>query len=141
MGAAAIPLIVASTVISAKAAHEEGKAAEAAAEFKAKTQRAAGTRKAYEAKRSGDIVASQARAAMAAGGGSASDPGAIETLGKIKSEAEYGSLAAMYEGETGAKISQYEGQIAKRQARMKTLSTVLSGGAKGAYAYNRLYGD
>jgi len=140
MGAAALPLIVASTVLSAQQAHEEGEAAQQAAEFKAKTQMAAGTRKAYEAKRSGDIVASQARAAMAAGGGAAADPGAIETLGKIKSEAEYGSLAAMYEGETGAKISKYEGEVAKRQARMRTLSTVLSGGAKGAYTYNRLYG-
>lgn len=140
MGAAAIPLILASTVISTSAAIEEGKAAERAAEFKAKTAMAVGSRKAYESKRSGDIVASDARAAMAASGGVTTDPGAIETLGKIKAEAEYGSLAAMYEGETGANLAIAEGERAKKASRYKALSTVLSGGAKGAYTYNRLYG-
>jgi len=130
MGAAAIPLMVGATMVSAVGSMQQGEAAQQAAEFRAKTQTAAGTRKAGEAKRAGDIVTSDARAAMAAGGGSASDPGAISTIGKIQSEAEYNALAALYEGETAADISIYEGERVMEQAQMQTLSTVLSGGSR-----------
>jgi hypothetical protein len=81
-------------VLGVGGALAEGKAAKQAAEFKAKTSMAAGTRKASEATRAGKIVESGARARMAAGGGSASDAGAIERLGKIGAESEYNALAA-----------------------------------------------
>ena len=128
-------LVGAGTMLSAAGSLAEGKAADQSAKFKAKTQMATGTRKAAESKRAGDIVASNARAQMAAGGGSASDAGSIETLGKIKSEAEYNALADMYEAKTDASISRYEGKVAKKASRMKALSTVLSGGSKAYGAY------
>jgi hypothetical protein len=134
--AAAVPyLIGASTLISIGAAGEEGEAIQAAKEFQAKTSYAAGTRKARETKRQGDILESGARAIMAAGGGSASDPGAIETTGKIGAETDYNALAAMYEGKTGADIARYEGRVAKQAAKRRQISTLLSGGSQAFLSY------
>lgn len=99
---------------------------------------ATGTRKGFEAKRVGDIAESNVRAAMAAGGGVATDPGAIEQLGKIKSRAEYSALASLYEGETGADIARYEGEVKKKKAKAKALSTLISGGAEAYPAYKGL---
>lgn len=109
-------------------AKAEGEAAEQAAEFKAKTSMAAGTRKAYEAGREGKRLESDVRAARAAGGG-AYDPGAVERQAKVGQEAEYNVLSALYEGETGADIARYEGEVKKKAAKTKGLSTMLSGGA------------
>ena len=130
-----LSLIGASTAINVLGTMAQGKAAGRAAEFKAKTETAAGTRQAAEAQRAGKIAESGTRAAMAAGGGVATDPGAIETLGKIKSEAEYNALSALYEGGTRADISRYEGKVKKKAARTKALSTILSGGAGMYKAY------
>ena len=115
-----------------------GDAAQASSEFQAKTQLATGTRRAGEAKREGDIVASDARAAMAAGGGSTTDPGAIQNLAKIKSEADYNALTALYEGQTGADISIYEGKTKKAASRTRALGTLLTGGASAYKAYKGL---
>ncbi len=124
-----LSLIGASTALGVAGAVEEGKTAEQVAKFKAKTAMARGTRGAAEATRAGDIVESDARAAMAAGGGSASDAGAIETLGKIKAESEYNALSALYEGRQEADLAIYEGKVKKKAARTRALSTAISGGA------------
>jgi len=123
-------LMAVSTMISARGEEQEGRAAQESKEFEAKTKMATGTRRAYEAKREGDIVESAARAAMAAGGGMATDPGAIEHLAKIKSQAEYSALSALYEGKTGAGIARYEGRVKRKASKTRALSTVLGGGAK-----------
>lgn len=133
-------MLVGSTALQVHGAIQEGQAAEKAGKFKAKTQMAAGTRRAAEHKRAGDIVASDARAAMAASGGSASDAGAVETLGKIKAETDYNVLSALYEGEQAADISRYEGKIKKKAAYTRGLSTALSGGAKAFRSYNKYSG-
>ena len=120
----------ASTLLSAGGQAKEGSAAQSSKEFEAKTRTAAASRKAYMAGKEGDIIESRARAVMAAGGGSASDPGAIEQLAKIKSASEYNVLSALYEGETESDILKYEGKVKKKAGRTKALSTILSGGAK-----------
>lgn len=130
-----LSLVGASTALGVAGAMQEGKAAEKAADFKAKTSMASGTRRASEAKRAGDTLESDVRAQMAAGGGSASDAGAVETIGKIKSEAEYNALSALYEGETGADIAKYEGKVKKKAARTRALTTALSGGSQMYSAY------
>lgn len=112
-------------------AKAEGEAAEQAAEFKAKTQMATGTRKAAEKKRAGEILESNIRAQRAASGGGF-DAAAAERLGKVGAETEYGALSALYEGQTEADITRYEGQLAKKAARTRGISTLLSGGA-GVY--------
>ncbi len=112
-----------------------GDAAIKAGEFKAKTQRAAGSRKAYEAGREGDIVQSNARAAMAAGGGSTTDAGATKILGDIGAQADYNALSALYESETGANITQWEAKTKKNALDTNALTTLLSGGAGMYKAY------
>lgn len=127
-------LVGASTVIGVKGALAEGKAAEQAADFKAKTQIAGATKKAAEYTREGKIVESNARAAMAASGG-AFDAGSAERIGKINEQSQYNALAAMYEGEQAAAITKYEGEVKKKATKMKALSTVLSGGAQMYSSY------
>lgn len=136
MATAAAIAIGASTIISATGQLEEGKAAQKAADFKAKTQMAAGTRRASEATRAGNIVESNARAAMAAGGGDPSDAGSLELLGKIAAESEYNSLAAMYEAKTAASITKWEGEKAREVSKTQALTTVLKGAGQAYMAYN-----
>ena len=139
MSSASPYMNMATTLISSQAKaggqRAEGDAAAGAKEFEAKTAMAKGTRKAFEAKREGDIVQSAARAAMAAGGGSASDASAIETLARIKQKAGYNALSALYEGEQAADISRYEGKIKKIAGRTRALSTTLSGFGKAFKSY------
>jgi hypothetical protein len=137
-------LTVASTAVSAVGSYRQGQAAKASAEYEAKqfdkqskAATAEGTRAAEEIRRQGAIMQSNARAAMAGSGGTASDAGAISTLGKIGAETDYNSLAAMFEAkseaqglQTAASTRRYEGDLAQRAAKQKTLSTVLSGASR-----------
>lgn len=129
-------LQAATTFMGMSAANAEGRAAQQAAQFQANTQYATGTREASEATREADIVASNARAAMASSGGSASDAGAIETLSKIKQEGEYNSQSKMYEAETNADITLYEGALAKTAAKNKAIGTALSGASSVYKTYS-----
>lgn len=119
--------MAASTVLSTKGSIDQGNAEKASAEFQAKTQLAAGTQKAYESRREADILASNARAAMAGSGGSASDAGAIEELSRIAQEGAYNSQSDIYKAETNADITRYEGKLKKYASQQKALGTVLSG--------------
>lgn len=142
-------VIIASTALKAGGSIMEGNAADQAAKFEAKqieqnatARYAQGTREVDEALREGRIVASNARAAMAASGGLASDPGAIEHLAKINEEADYNALAALYSAETDvqgmqsqAAARRFEGKLAKKTSRIKALSTVISGGGDAYSSY------
>lgn len=130
-----LSLLGAGTLLGMGGSIAEGETADKAAKFKAKTQRAKGSRKAYEAGREGEILESNARAAMAAGGGSTTDAGATKILGDIGAQAEYNALSALYEGETGADISEWEGKTKKKASKTRALSTLLSGGAGMYKAY------
>ena len=92
MGQVAIPLVVGSTVIGAMGAINEGEQAQRIAEMKARQAMSVSSRKAYEERRKGDIVVSNARAAMAAGGGVTTDSGAIDTLSGIEDITQYNSF-------------------------------------------------
>ena len=61
MGQVAIPLVVGSTVIGAMGAINEGEQAQRIAEMKARQAMSVSSRKAYEERRKGDIVVSNAR--------------------------------------------------------------------------------
>ena len=159
MGDPVTMMLVGGTALNAVGSIQEGKAADKAAQFEAaqleeqaKARYAQGTREAYESRRVGRIMESDARAAMAAGGGSTTDAGAIEQLGKISAESDYESLAALYEGETAAAglkkkawARRKEGRAARRAGRTRALSTVITGGAAAYASYNKppppVYGD
>lgn len=112
----------------------EGRQAKKAAEAEAKqielaamARRAAGTQDAYDQKKIGEQVMSDAVAAMAAGGGGVSD----NILAKIKTTTDYNVLSALFAGEQeakgmdyAAKIKKFEGKMAKRIATAKTVISV-----------------
>lgn len=101
-----------------------------------KSEYAAGTRKAQEARRRSDMLTSDIRAAQAAGGGGF-DEGAIETLADAAGVGELNVLSELFEGETalaGRKRAAYgkalEGKMARSQGEMKALATIMSGASK-----------
>ena len=130
-------LQLATTALNTQGILDQGKADKASAEFQADSQFAAGTRKAAESRREADIVTSNARAAMAKNGGSAADAGAIETLSKIQQAGEYNAKSDMFEAETAADITRYEGKLKKQSAKTKAIGTVLSGGSSIYKSYKR----
>ena len=112
----------------------EGRQAKQAVDAEAKqmrlaatARRAAGTQDAYEQKKIGEQVTSDAIAAMAAGGGGMVD----NILADIKTTTDYNVLSALFAGEQEAKgldyaarLKQYEGKMAKRMATMRTIVNV-----------------
>lgn len=138
-----VTLMTISTALSVGTSLMQGAAASAAGKFEAKqleqgakARYAAGTREAQERRRQGEIVSSKARAVQAASGGVTTDPGAVEQLGGIESESEYGALAALYEASTEsegmklqAKARRRAGKQAATATGMKALTTALGYGA------------
>jgi hypothetical protein len=118
-------------IVEAGFGYYEGRQAKYAADAEAKqmrlaatARRAAGTHDAYEQRKIGEQVASDAVAAMAAGGGGVSD----NVLADIKTTADYNVLSALFAGEQeakgmdyAAKLKNFEGKMAKRIATAKTI--------------------
>ena len=148
MAQAVVPLMIASTVLSAGSAISQGDAAKKVAGYEAKQfdaqanrEFASGTRESAEYARKGRILASNARAQMAGSGGVTDDPQATEILGEIAGNAKYNALAAMYSAETRSKGlrdrgkgRRVEGRIAQRAGRWSALGTAI-GGASQVAAY------
>jgi len=129
-----------------KSLKEDAKAAAADAmftaeqlEINAKAVEAQGTRSAYFMRKKGETIASDARASMAAGGGSASDAGAIDRIADIDAATDYNVLATLYDSrrrsegmkaQAGAK--RREAAAARKAAKKKkrsSIGTVISGAA------------
>lgn len=137
-------LFAVSTAVGVAGATRSGREQERAAkadseQIKRNARRtyAAGTRAYDETKRQGDIAASNARARMAAGGGTTDDVSAIRDQAVIERETEYNALSALYDAQTQsegqfyqAQARRQEGKNAKRAGNMKALATLISGGAK-----------
>lgn len=99
---------------------------------------AQGTQQAQSVREQGDRFLSGARTAMAASGGTTTDPQALEDLGKISERVDYNVLAALFEGRSRqsglqyqAKMTRYGGRMAKRMGWLKGGATALSA-ASGA---------
>jgi len=58
-------------------------------------------------------------------------------LGKAKAQNKYQTLATLYEAETGANLSLWEGRQRNRSAGVRAFGTALSGGASVYQAWNR----
>ena len=101
-------------------------------EANAKAHQAKASRTAEEERRRGDVILSNARAAMAGNGGSTTDAGAIQTLAEIQSTTDFNSLSALYDGDTqadsniqAAQGKRYEGGLARTSGYSAGLSTIL----------------
>lgn len=139
---AAAPLIftVASTALSAYSSYQQGKAADEAAQYEASqltanAERAAadGLRRAEEVRRQKRIALSDARAEQASGGGTTTDAGALDQLGRLGGIFEYNALEQIYGSQADASgmyaqaaASRFKGDMAKRTGTTAALSTVLS---------------
>lgn len=135
---------VTGTALQAVSQYSQGESAKASKGFEAeqlnrsaKARGAAASREAYEERRRGRVLQSNIRAAQAAGGGTTTDPGAISTLAKAQVVTDYNALSALYQGEveaeglrTAAKAREFEGKSQQRASRLKSLATIVSGGAK-----------
>lgn len=141
--------IIGGTALKAGGQIAEGNAAEQAAKFEASQMernatatQAEASRAAYERGREGRILESDAIAAMAAGGGTSTDAGAVEIRSKILRDADYNVLSTIYEGGRRAEGQRMqaagrrvEGKQAKRSSRLRALSTVISGGTSAYQSY------
>lgn len=139
MGAFALPIAVASTVLSAVGQQQAGVAARRAANFQAAQleqnagqARAAAQREAENERRRAALVGSHLQS-LAGGGGL--DPTAAKLAADITGEGEYRALNALYggeeaarTGEMGAAAKRYEGQMAQRAGNLRAIGTILSQG-------------
>jgi len=146
-----VTMLTISTMMSASGDLAEGNAARSAGNFnaaqlqaKGKAKYAEGTRRAFEASRQANITESNARAAMAGGGGSTTDAGASETLALIGAEGDYQALSALYEGKTeraGYDAQAHEekraGRAKQRGKKWKALSTLITGGSAAYESYKK----
>ena len=134
MAVAATGLQAAGQLRQGKAIKQQKDFEEAQLKQQATARYAEGTREAYEERRRADIVSSNARAAMAASGGTTTDEGASEQLAKIGAEGDYNVLASLFDAkvdaqslQTRAAAADYEGKLARKESRFKALSTVIGG--------------
>lgn len=130
------------TILSTVGAIQQGKAANAAAQYNAaqleaagKAESASAQRKAEEQTRQKELVLSRARAVAAASGGGQD----VALMGSIEEEGTLRSLTALWEGDEAAKgrkaqadVARFEGSQAKRAGAIKGLS-ILGEGAGSLY--------
>ena len=96
-------------------------------------RQAAGTQDAYEQRKIGERVESDAIAAMAAGGGMTD----IEQLADIRSTTDYNVLSTLFASKNeaqqqryAARIRNHEGRMAKRLSMVKGITTIISEAGK-----------
>lgn len=131
----------ASATIAAVGAHMSGEEQKAAATQQANAMRvnanneqAASQAKAVQQDKQTDYVLSNARAAAAASGGSATDPTVNTNLSTIAGEGRYRALIDLYGGDSAAQslrtqadATQFAGAQAARAGNIKAGTTILSG--------------
>lgn len=140
MGALATPLMIASAVLGANGAMQQGSAAQhqaysqagqldaAAGQTRASAQRAAG-----EQRRQARLAQS---ALQARAGGGGSDAGVVALDAGIAGEGELRALTAMFQGEEDARGKEFaatnaraSGDAAKKASRTKAFSSILAAGS------------
>lgn len=133
----------AGTIMGGNAANAAAKAQAKQYEMAAAQARAIGGRDAEKERRQGDRVAGKAQALLAAGGGMATDPTALDIRGDIAAETEYNALMALSDSETrarqlefGGAMTRWEGQQAKKASRFKAAATILGSGMSMMDKYN-----
>jgi hypothetical protein len=148
MGAAAIPLMVASTTLSAVGQIQQGKQAQKMADYKADQleqqagqTRAVAQRKSSALRRQAALAESRTLAVAAASGAGAADKTVMDIMSGIYEQGELNAQAAIYEGEerargmemsaAGARI---EGKQAKRAGYIGAAGTIMGSAAQGLTA-------
>lgn len=125
----------AGTIMGGNAANSAAKAEAKAYKAAAMQERAITQRDVLKERRKGDLIGSTAQARLAASGGTATDPTALDISGSIAEETEYNALMALADGETrarqleyGGALKRYEGKQAKTASRWSAATTLLGSG-------------
>lgn len=145
---------LAGTMTSARAAEQQGQAAERsqqmqalALERQAREREAASQREAITRAKQTDVAASRAQAVAAASGGGATDPTVLDIVGDIEQQGAYNQASALYEGTTAARgldeaaaLARYRGSEARRAGKIASQATMLSGISSFASSMSRFGG-
>jgi len=141
--AAALPYVaLASTALQVYNQYEQGRYQSAMSSLQAAERdadanaaQAESQREAIIERRKAKNLSSRARALMAASGGSASDPTAVDLITDIETQGELNALNALYAGDTmarglrtGAGVARNEAQAYRAAANLRAASTALEGG-------------
>ncbi len=132
------------TIMSAMGSAQQGAAAKSEANFEATqmrqqadAQQAAAQQKAIQQNKQTAMVMSNAQAAAAASGGSATDPTVSTNMQTIAGEGRYRSMLDLYQGDaaaqslnTSANAKNYSGSQAARAGNIGAFTTILSGASK-----------
>lgn len=101
----------------------------------AKAQEAQGIAESQEIGRQTEVNLSDARAAMAAGGGTTTDSGAIQMLGKIGEVGEFNALSALFGGRSKAQNTRQAAAAKKSSAKNAFIGDIIGGGATALGGY------
>lgn len=133
-------LKVAGAYSAGEAADAEGKSLRRQYGRAADETVASGQRRAAEIRRQGDVLKSDAIAAMAGGGGVADDVGAIKRLADIEQVTNYNALSALYGANTEAQQLRYSGEVAKARGTQARKTSYLNMGATVLDAFSQRRG-
>jgi hypothetical protein len=141
--AAALPYVaLASTALTVYNQYEQGRYQSAMSSLQAAERdadanaaQAESQRVALIERRKAKNLSSRARALMAASGGSASDPTAVNIITDIETQGELNALNALYSGDTmarglrtGGSVARNEAEAYRAAANLRAASTALDGG-------------
>lgn len=126
-------------VMEGNAKNKASIAEQAQLEKQAKRVQGVGSREAQEQIRKADIVAGDATAIRAAGGG-AMDAGSIERIAKIESEGNYNALSALYDADQEASQLREQGKVVRASGKRAKTSGFISGAGSILEGGIRMFG-
>lgn len=97
---------------------------------------ARGTREAAESLREGDQVMSDARAAIAASGGTTTDSGSQTLLGRIGREAQYNAFSRLYDAGSNARNLRMGATNVREAGKTRAIATIMSGAGQAYGSYS-----
>lgn len=140
-------VLIAGAAMTAYGQMEQGAAAESAAKAAAQqgvknatASEAEGLRRAAEINRQGDLLQSDAVAAMVASGGVSDDVGAIKTLADIEQVSDYNALSALFESRSRADQQRYAAQITREEGHQARKASYVRAGATMLTGASMAYG-
>lgn len=151
--AAAVPfLMAAGAVVSAVGAIQQGKAADAAAQYNAtiseqnaQIARNDAAMQAVQIERENALRLGAIRAAQGKSGGVANEGSVLDVLGDVAAQGELDRQYAIYQGEQRARgftntaqLDRFSGKQAERSGYLRAGSELLSGGSRAYRSYNQL---
>jgi hypothetical protein len=146
-----VGVIVGGSLYGARQQRKAGKAAQAAAERRAKQlreaavqERASGQNAANEKTRQMEIMISNAQATVAASGGGTVDPSVLKLMLGLKEEGQRAATTELYQSETsaqgmesGAIESISEGYAARRAGNAASMGTLIEGAGQAYGMYHK----